>query len=69
VAPRLRLVISIEFILFLGFPRLIFHFFFTDDDDWKNEDNGGKLEKNEVISLVKQRTKSIVEALENYREL
>jgi hypothetical protein len=34
-----------------------------------DEDNGGKLEKNEVISLVKQRTKSIVEALENYREL
>ena len=34
-----------------------------------DEDNGGKLEKNEVISLVKQRTKSIVEALENYLEL
>ena len=30
---------------------------------------GGKLEKNEVISIVKQRTKSIIEALENYREL
>ncbi|XP_045029466.1 uncharacterized protein LOC123472256 [Daphnia magna] len=33
------------------------------------EDNVEKLEENEVISLVKQRTKSIVEALENYREL
>ncbi|KZS04585.1 Uncharacterized protein APZ42_032440 [Daphnia magna] len=33
------------------------------------EDNVEKLEKNEVISLVKPRTKSIVGALENYREL
>jgi hypothetical protein len=34
-----------------------------------DEESGGKLEKKEVISLVKQRTKSIVEALETYQVL
>lgn len=37
MAPRLRLVISISFILILGFLRLIFIIFFTDDDDWKKK--------------------------------
>ena len=37
MAPRLRLVISISFILILVFLHLIFIIVFTDDDDWKKK--------------------------------